>query len=63
MIHIKKKKSLKEKKVMTVDFPVVFQWLKLCGFTAEGVSSVPGQGKTTGHVVWPKEKKKVMTSS
>ena len=48
---------------MTVDFPVVFQWLKLCGFTAEGVSSVPGQGKTTGRVVWPKEKKKVMTSS
>ena len=56
MIHIKK--SLKGKKNQGQRTSLVVQWLRLCGFTAEGMSLIPDQGKTTGRVVWPKGKKK-----
>ena len=34
------------------------QWLGLCGFTAEDLSSITSQGKRTPQAVWQKKKKK-----
>ena len=56
-------KILKKKKKKPWQWTsLVVQQLRLCSFTAEGMSSIPSQGKTTGRVVRPKERK-VMTSS
>lgn len=57
--NIKKKSKTNKQKVMTMDFPcpvvkTVVPLQKAC--------LIPGQGKTTGRVVLPKEKKKKQKS-
>ena len=37
-----------------------FPWLKLCTFTAEGISSIPGQGSSLCCMVQPKKKKSLI---